>query len=261
MDRILRIFDVLELLARYSHGLTVTEISKQLDLPISSTHNLLHRLVSIDAVVAKDDLRYSLGARAIRYGIAMMEGLELRGVARSTLQELAHRVRHDVYLAERFGDRVRYTDKVLGPRPVNIDIRLGQSLYLHATAVGKLFAAHHPDLREGMLNGDRPQLTAATIVEPRALEMELDSILVAGYAVSDGEAYPGIMGIAIPVRDARNVMVGAIHISVLKNSGAEPLRSTLLSDTIVAARAIERSMGRDVEALEYSTEVASGGVG
>lgn len=47
-DRVSRMFDVLELLVGHRDGMTVTEISKRLDLPISSTHNMLQRLVAAD---------------------------------------------------------------------------------------------------------------------------------------------------------------------------------------------------------------------
>src|SRR4051812_28486144 len=62
-DRYARTFDVLELLVGHPAGMTVTEISKRLDLPISSSHNLLQRMVAADVVNVTDDLRYSLGPR------------------------------------------------------------------------------------------------------------------------------------------------------------------------------------------------------
>jgi DNA-binding IclR family transcriptional regulator len=249
MDRILRIFDILEFLAPHSNGVTVTEVSKRLDLPISSTHNLLQKLVSVEAVVVTDGLRYSLGARAVRYGIAMMEGLELRSVARKTLQELAHQIKQDVYLAERFGSRVTYTDRVLGPKPVAFDIRLGQSLYLHSTSVGKLFAAHHQALRDKLFSRERPKLTEATLVGEDELNAELDRILIQGYASSWGEAIPGIVGISVPIMDARNTMVGAIHISVFDTTLRHGETPPWLEDTRAAARIIEHNLGRDTGGL------------
>ena len=44
-DQFSRVFDVLELLVGHPDGMTVTEVSKRLDLPTSSTHNLLQRMV------------------------------------------------------------------------------------------------------------------------------------------------------------------------------------------------------------------------
>jgi DNA-binding IclR family transcriptional regulator len=114
----------------------------------------------VEAVLVTSDLRYSIGGRAVRYGIRIMEGLDLRSRARRHLQDLAQLLGEDVYLAERYGDRVIYTDRVAGHRSVKLEIQLGQALHLHATSVGKLFAAHHDDLHRLLLERDRPRSAA-----------------------------------------------------------------------------------------------------
>lgn len=243
-DRFSRIFDVLELLAANSGGLTVTEISKQLALPLSSAHNLLQRLVAVDAVTVTDDLRYSIGGRAVRYGIRIMEGLQVRTIARRHLERLARVVAEDVYLAERFGARVTYTDRVEGHAPIALDIRLGQSIFLHATAVGKLFAAYHDDLRDRVLKGERTRLTANTIVEAHELAAELDRVRERGYSISEQEAVKGIAGLAIPVMDARHRLVAAIHLSALAGHWTLEQQALWLRETSATAEAVERDLGR-----------------
>lgn len=243
-DRFSRIFGVLELLAPHPAGLTVTEVSQQLGLPLSSTHNLLQRLVKAEAVIVTGDLRYSIGGRAVRYGIRIMEGLNLRGVARRHLQDLAALLGEDVYLAERFGDKIVYTDRVAGHRPVKLDIRLGQSLLLHATSVGKLFTAHHPELRTLMLDRERPELTPKTVVHEDDLQRELKVIRERGYSVSREEAVIGIVGLAVPVRDASSRVVAALHLSALAAHWDPTVEKEWLRRTLDAAQAVERNLGR-----------------
>ncbi|MEX2290307.1 MAG: IclR family transcriptional regulator [Mycobacteriales bacterium] len=243
-DRFSRIFGVLELLAPHPAGLTVTEISQQLGLPLSSTHNLLQRLVKVEAVLVTSDLRYSIGGRAVRYGIRIMEGLNLRAVARRHLQDLAQLLGEDVYLAERFGDRIVYTDRVAGHRPIKLDIQLGQSLLLHATSVGKLFAAHHDELREKMMSRDRQRLTPTTLVEVEELEQELQEIRVQGYSVSRQEAVTGIIGVAVPVRDTQDKVVAAIHLSALAAHWEPTTEEAWLLQTTATAASVEKNLGR-----------------
>lgn len=243
-DRFTRIFGVLELLAPHPRGLTVTEISQRLGLPLSSTHNLLQRLAKVEAVLVTDDLRYSIGGRAVRYGIRIMEGLNLRAMARRHLQNLARLVGEDVYLAERFGDRIVYTDRVAGDRPVKLDIQLGQSLLLHATSVGKLFAAHHDELRRQMLAGDLRRLTSSTLVTAAELEPELERIRRQGYAVSRQEAVDGIVGVAVPVRDTTDQVVAAIHLSALAAHWSPESEQSWLVHTRAAAEGLEANLGR-----------------
>jgi DNA-binding IclR family transcriptional regulator len=243
-DRYSRTFDVLELLASRPDGMTVTEISKRLRLPISSSHNLLQRMVAAEVANITDDLHYSIGPRAVRLGIRIVDGLEIRSVARQHLQDLARTTGDDVYLALRLGRRVTYVDRLPGSRPVRVDIRLGQSLYLHATSVGKLFAAHGDQLRRRMFDEPRPALTEHTLTERGALEQELERIREQGFAVSREEAILGIVGLAVPIRDAYGTVVAAIHISALKGQITPKTERSLIEAAAATAAAVERDLGR-----------------
>jgi DNA-binding IclR family transcriptional regulator len=243
-DRYSRTFDVLELLVGYADGMTVTEISKRLGLPVSSSHNLLQRMVAAEVVNVTDDLRYSLGSRAVRLGIRIVDGLEVRSIARRHLLDLARSTGEDVYLAVRLGRRVSYVDRVPGSRPVTVDIRLGQSLYLHATSVGKLFAAYEDQLRRRALAGPGPALTQHTLTEAAVLEQELDRIREQGYAVSREEAVTGVVGLAVPICNADGNLVAAIHISALLPGVTREQEHELVAAAASTAAAVERELGR-----------------
>lgn len=249
-ERFSRIFDVLELLVGHPEGMTLTEIVRRLGMPTSSAHNLLQRMAAVDVVAIGDDHRYSVGARAVRLGIRVVDGLEVRSVARRPLQDLARDTGEDVYLALRLGHRVSYVDRVTGTRPIAVNIRLGQSLFLHATAVGKLFAANNEQLRKRMLASPRQQLTRHTLVEPDELEAELATIREVGYSVSREEAVVGIIGYAFPVRDAYGDIVAAIHVSAPLSQVDETHESQLVEASFAAIAAIERDLGRDSGAAQ-----------
>ena len=243
-DRVSRMFDVLELLVGHREGMTVTEISKRLDLPISSAHNMLQRLVASDLVVASEGLRYSVGGRLVRLGIKVVDGLEIRSVAFRPLRDLARTIDDDVYLAVRLGRRVVYVDRMQGTRSISVDIRLGQDLYLHATAVGKLFSAYDESCRRRALSSPLPQLTPRTITDADRLERELDDIRAAGYAVSLEEAVVGIGGIAVPILGSDDAIAGAIHVSSLVGRLTEDRIAQVLVAARETASVIERALGR-----------------
>jgi DNA-binding IclR family transcriptional regulator len=243
-ERFSRAFDVLELLVGHGGGLTLTEIAKRLSLPASSTHNLLQRMAANNLVVVTDDLRYSLGSRAVRLGIRIVDGVDVRALARRPMQELARETGDDIYLAVRMGNRVFYVDKVAGTRPITVDIRLGQPLYLHATAVGKLFAANNKQLYRRLLAEERPQLTAHTLTTVEALDAEFERIRADEYSVSREEAILGIVGMAYPIRDAYGELAAAIHVSAPLLQIDEQHERVLLDAAREAARAIERDLGR-----------------
>lgn len=243
-DRYARTFDVLELLAGHPEGLTVTEIATRLQLPVSSSHNLLGRMATSEVVSVSDGPRYSLGPRAVRLGIRIADGLEVRALARRHLQELARTTGEDVYLAVRLGRRITYVERVAGSRPVTVEIRLGQDLYLHATAVGKLFAASDDGLRRRLWSRERPRLTEHTLVTPEELTPELDAVREAGVAVSREEAIIGVVGIAVGVHDAHADLVAAVHVSALRPALSDATEAALTAAARACAVAIERDLGR-----------------
>lgn len=243
-DRYTRVFDVLELLVSHPDGMTVTEVSKRLGLPLSSTHNLLQRLVAAEVAVNAGGLRYAGGPRLVRLGIRVVDGIELRSVARRHLQELARLLGDDVYLGVRLGRRVVYVERIQGSRPITVEIRLGQSLFLHATSVGKLFAAHHPALRKQVLSGSLAKLAKNTITDPDKLDAQLDAILKANWSLSNEEAVLGIVGVAVPVFDAQGAMTAAVHISGLVGQMSPERLDVVVSAAQATAKSIEQGLGR-----------------
>jgi DNA-binding IclR family transcriptional regulator len=242
-ERFARIFDVLDILVPAPEGLRLTEISHALRAPVSSTHNLLQTMLAAEVLEVSEDLRYTVGPRAIRISVRIVNSLDVRTAGRRHLESLAKRLGNDVYLAMRVGDRVVYVDRFRGSEPVSVNIRLGDSLALHATAVGKLFAAYEPDLRTIVLRRSRRALTAATITATDELQEEFEQIRRSGVSVSREEAYEGIVGIAAPVRDVSGRLAAAVHLSALRAGLSEDREQAFIEQTTAAAVAIETDLG------------------
>lgn len=241
--RFARIFDVLDILATSPEGLRLTEISQALGAPVSSTHNLLQTMLAAEVVEVRKDLHYSVGPRAIRVGVRIVDSLDVRTAGRRHLESLARRLGNDVYLAMRVGGRVVYVDRFRVAEAVSVNIRLGDSLALHATAVGKLFAAYQPDLRALVLRRSRRALTPATLTGADELQAAFEQIRRSGVSVSREEAYEGIVGIAGPIRDASGGLVAAVHVSALRAGLSEEREKEFIDQTMAATAAIEADLG------------------
>ena len=243
-DRYLRTFDVLNLLVQHKEGLRLTEIKEALNLPVSSVHNMLQTLVSAEVAVVTEDLRYSVGPRAVSLALRTLNSLDIRTISRRYLQDLAKEIGDDVYLALRMGKRVLYADRVLGTQRISLDIRLGEPLFMHSTATGKLFAANDAKLAAQVLGAPLKKLTAATITDPKELEREYARIRTQGYAKSVEESVEGIVGYAVPVLDGAGDMVAAIHASVLAKRASKAHERKLLDAAHECGAQISRQLGR-----------------
>ena len=242
--RYLRTFDVLNLLVQHKDGLRLTEIKEALDLPVSSVHNMLQTMVSAEVAAVTEDLRYSVGPRAVSLALRTLNSLDIRTISRRYLQDLAKEIGDDVYLALRMGNRVMYADRVLGTQRISLDIRLGESLFMHSTATGKLFAANDAKLAAQVLAAPLKKLTVATITDVKELEREYARIRTQGFAKSVEESVEGIVGYAVPVHDGAHQLVAAIHASVLGKRATKMHERKLLNAARECAAQIERHLGR-----------------
>jgi DNA-binding IclR family transcriptional regulator len=242
-DRYLRTFDIVGLLARHKEGLRLTEIKDALDLPVSSLHNMLQTMVAAEVLAVTEDLRYMLGPRMVGVALATVNALDVRTLARRHLQELARDVGDDVYLGMNVGRRVFYVDRCAGTQRISLDIRLGEPLYLHGTATGKLFAAFDQRIASRALAGPLIKLTPNTITEPRELEAEYERIRARGYAKSEEEAVEGVVGYAVPILQAGGTLAAAIHVSVIGNRATKSHERKLIHAARDAAGQVERSLG------------------
>ncbi len=123
---------------------------------------------------------------------------------------------------------------------------LGRPVPLHCSAAGKVFLAFGVSaLGEGPLESRTP----ATVVDPAALERELEQVRARGYGTTVDELEPGLSAVAAPVFERGGTVVGALAVS-----GASlrltPHRLQLLGRVCIEqAHAVSGSLGHDV-ALE-----------
>jgi len=234
---------VLGLLVQHKDGLRLTEIKDSLHLPVSSMHNMLQTMVAAEILSVSEDLQYSIGPRAVGIALAIAASLDIRTLARRHLQDLAKAIGDDVYLAMNLGQRVFYADRCMGTQRISLDIRLGESLSLHGTATGKLFAANEPRLSQRALQGPLRKLTRNTITDTGALEAEFQRIRDRGYAKSQEEAVEGVVGYAVPIRQAAGAMAAAIHVSVIGGRATKPHERKLIEAARHCADQVERSLG------------------
>jgi DNA-binding IclR family transcriptional regulator len=242
-DRFARTFDVLDLLVLHPDGLRLSEVSQSLGAPVSSTHNLLQTMVAAEVASVTEDLRYTIGPRSVRLGVRIINSLGVRSAARRHLEKLAQTIGNDVYLAVKVGHRVVYVDRFVGTQPVTVNIRLGDALALHATAVGKLFSAYVPELRERVFSRRRQAWTVHTLTDSAALTEEFQKIRTQGFSISREEAIEGIFGIAVPVLDESHGLLAAIHVSALSAGLVDKRVTQVIQDVTAVARLIEIDMG------------------
>lgn len=246
-DRLKRVLSVLNFLTTDGPR-TVTHVSKELNLPMSSTHDLLKAMV-IAGMLQATEHGYEIGSSTVKLTYEVQKRFHRTEIAAPELKALVEKVGFDVYLAVRTGNQVTYCSHFRGKGEVNIDVPLGLPLYRHATAAGKLFAALDREIRHEVLTGPLPRLTARTRTDPQVLARDFQSIAQRGISISNEEAVSGVIGMATPIRHANGQVFAVAHISApassLHNGSLETGRfETVCRELLASSAVIEEILAR-----------------
>ncbi|HVH62527.1 MAG TPA: IclR family transcriptional regulator [Candidatus Dormibacteraeota bacterium] len=234
-----RTLDILELLAGEPRGLTISEISGRLKFARSSTHGLVHTLESRGYLSQDGGRRYQLGARLVQLGFNAGDRIELRSVARASLERLVASTHDTAMLAVPSQGELLYVDKVLSDaRDVRTDPRVTSRVPLHSSSLGKALLAAVDDGSVTRIVGRAAlqSVTPFTIPDARRLLTDLALTRKRGYSVDQQEAIIGVFCVGAPVRDHTGRSVAAISLSTIKDF-FKPERT----GPMVAAAAVEVS--------------------
>ncbi len=178
--------------------LSASDLARRVGLSVSTAHRLARTLVSMSFLEQDEQTaRYRLGPAVAELGQLTFHqrGLHL---AAPELEVLARRTGGTADLAIRSGEHA----VILVGGSVRPDTGLGLRRPLHSTALGKVLLSWPRPGHGGP--GTLPALAAftdRTIIEPELLELELELVRTAGYAVNDGESATGVRTVAVPVLD------------------------------------------------------------
>lgn len=195
-------------------SLGVTEIANTLDLSKAVVHRVLASLRTADLITLEPDTRrYALGPTALALGLAYLERMDIRSLARPSLQRLSELTRETATLSVRHGDQRVYIDQVTPPAEVKMTVSLGQAFPLHAGSSSKAFLAFlGDDEQDRYLQQELRPLTDQTITDHERLRKDISTIRKRGFARSLGERQADAASVAAPIFDHRGVPVAVISI-------------------------------------------------
>jgi len=238
-----RVLDIFELLATVPNGLTISEISRKLGFARSSTHGLVHTLYSRGYLAQDDDRRFSLGVRLIQLGFNVADRLELRSVARLSLEKLVESTHDSALLVVPQRGELLYVDKVLsGIRDVRTDPRISMERPLHCTSLGKALLAALDDESVVELFDGKSLLGVTEFSITGVDELLADLALTRErlYSLDRQEAVIGVWCVGAPIRDHAGRLIAAISLSTIRE-----FFDPVTSGPLVSAAAVEisRAMG------------------
>jgi DNA-binding IclR family transcriptional regulator len=197
-----RAFAILEFLDGSRRGWNISELSRKLRIPKSTTHVIVLTLERLGYLTLDTRTReYSLGLKVSGLGRGLMKSLSLPDRALRPMQWLVEVTRCTSQLAVLADDQAMYIQKVEGPGLIQFDSYVGKRTNLHCTGVGKVLLAFASEQKqEHILNRKSfAHYTNRTITSPNLLRKELMKVRQRGYAVDDEEEELEVRCVAAPV--------------------------------------------------------------
>lgn len=206
---------LLTLFAGAERGLTASEVAKRSRLPVSTVHRFLMNLETSGFLNCSEDGIYHLGVVCFGLGHAALAQLDIRRLSLPYLRDLNQTTRETIHLTVRHGASAVYVEKLDSPEPVRIYSRIGASVPLYSSAVGKVMLAFmQPQERDGLLSQvEFKRLTPNTIGSIQELLAYLQKVRRQGFAYDLEENEAHIRCVSAPVWDHSGAVNAALSIT------------------------------------------------
>ncbi|WP_261934309.1 IclR family transcriptional regulator [Sphingomonas bisphenolicum] len=245
---IIRVVRLMRCLAEAQGDISITDISRQLNLAPSTVHRLLQLLLTED-IVAKSSTRslYGPGMELLRIAALLASKIQIGDVARNVMQGVSEQAQEAVLLTQLLPHelKVMVTASVASPHPLRYDIDMFQRGSLLRGATGRAILAFLDgtfiaEIFDRLLQDD----SDSTFANREDQLADLAAIRARGYVITHGQKVPGAVGIGAPVFDGHNKVVAALSITMPEQRFAAARAEELAKIVVDGAAAISKLLGR-----------------
>lgn len=200
-----RLLAILEAVAEFDEPVAAADLAPRLAVPRATVHRLclvLERLGFLQRELGSK--RFVLGHRQQQLALNSLINSSHRGARHAVLQALAREVGETVNVTVLDANEVVYIDRVESHWPLRTHLQPESRVPIHCGASGKLFLSMMPAAkRRRLLAAPLQPYTDKTVTDPRKLEQHLKQIRSSGVSIDNEEFMQGLIGLAVPVYDAR----------------------------------------------------------
>jgi len=226
--------------------LSAVQISKKLDMPLTTTIRILTTLTNHRMLERKKlNRKYTIGPEMYRLGSFFLMSADLIQVADPVVKELNEITKEVVTVAIRDQDKIIIILREESKFSIALHIHPGSVLPAHTTSMGKAFLSELTEHEIEKLYSEEilVKRTAKTIATKTELKLELERIRQTGVSFSHEESHQGNIGVASLIRDASGKSIASIAIGVPVFRINETIESKLATLIRMAASLISYRLG------------------
>ncbi|MCL7748520.1 IclR family transcriptional regulator [Halalkalibacter alkaliphilus] len=191
---------------------SVTEISRELNIPIQTVHRILSCLSEYGFVYRDNqNKRYKLGLSLMELGLSIRDNLSVRNTALPIMEQLSSDTKESVYLTVQEGCDGIFIDCIDSPHLLKIVEPIGMRRPLCVAASKKVILAFLKPVSQNQIIEEL--VTKGYIPNVEELKEQLTIIKEQGFAISYGETTEGTVSIAAPIFSWEDEVVGSISVA------------------------------------------------
>ena len=232
---------VLQLAADATGPVTVAMLARESGYPRPTVHRIVQALLAERLLIDKPGAgTLALGPRLLQLASRSWGRSELRLAAVDALKRLRDLTGETVHLAVPSGASMVYIEKLESPSAVRMGSRIGTSVCLHATAVGKAYLSMLDDAARDALIAtlQMPRYTPRTLTGRDALLAQLAQARERGWAFDNEEHEAGIQCFGAAILGELGVPVAAISVTTLRFRQKEDVVQAYVQPLLEACRSI-----------------------
>lgn len=240
-----RVLDIIELLVGYPEGLTLSELKENLEIPLSSLHDLLSTMVIKGFVLRDKQLRYMLGPKISSVVSSYSIDSDIVLIANPLMDQLRDKTGESNSLTVLVRNHIIFIHKKVAKGIVKIINPTGTRIPAHATGSGKILLAFlpEPELDQIFPEDELQSLTPNSISSKRELKRELKKIKKAGYAYDEEESEVGVWAVACCIRDKQGEPVASLSVVAPTFHVTNKKKEQWRDDVIDTAKKISSGLG------------------
>ncbi|PKN70808.1 MAG: hypothetical protein CVU54_03995 [Deltaproteobacteria bacterium HGW-Deltaproteobacteria-12] len=237
--------DIMDLLMKTKVNMNVTEISKELKMPKSTTYKYL-AILRDKGFLEFDNTAgtYMLGFKFLEFASVVQSQSQLDKIAYPHMKKMYMEVKETIILSVLKFGKAYCLERIEGEGGIVFSMQRGSHLPLHCGASAKVLLAFSDEDIDYILGEEKlTKYTPYTITDPEVLKKHLREIKKAGYAFSDQEVDIGARAISAPIFNKQEKLAGALCIVGPVHRFSEERTKVLKKRVIDYAKTISAELG------------------
>lgn len=212
-----RALDIIEYLAAAQSPITLKQIAKDLEIPVTSVFRMLKNFTARGYVneLKNGYSSYVLGYKILSIASSFERNSSFQAVSKRIIVQLANEIQQTVQLGVWRNGNLIYIDQALSSAPLSVIAPLYEPIAINVSASAKVILGYlsEKEQRNALNNCEFSRLTGHTITDRELFLKEIQRSQVLGYGLDDEEFAIGIGCLAVPIFDEKNTCIASLGIT------------------------------------------------